>query len=261
MHGGEDTLQQVLRARRSLLLVVAHIVDPRMAVRTHTGMCQDWRCLFITHDPAFEYPGEVVALHPNTTACPHMRFDQRAAYWYVDGLALLQGRSAPWMGEIEWYALFDDNTRVFPERIMPFVIRTNASSARSVYYGDFSDQGQGFACGGGGFLISRVAFLSTRFDRCRVLCDTASVPLGLDQIMDRCMAENRVHPMREHSCGTCGNRWSVGFTTKRILDGTCLHMQLQRSHAPRRYAGLLNSHNFPLRTTGPAFVHRMDEIL
>lgn len=245
-------------APRWLLLVVAHIVDPRVAIRTHASTCLEWRCVFVTHDSALAYPGEVVVVQPNTTGCPPMRAHILSAYWHMDGLALLRRVWEARLDEVQWYALFDDNTNVFPGRILPFLSRTHAYYTHSVYYGDFSDQGRGFACGGGGFLLSQEAFRTTRFEKCRVSCVNANqrVPFGLDLVMDGCMKQNSVRPMRMYSCGTCGHQWSANFTATRIVHGTCLHMQKQQSHTPARYAALLKN-----STRGPAFVHRMYDIL
>jgi hypothetical protein len=169
---------------------------------------------------------------------------------YMFGYALLKERG---MIGTDWALLVDDDVTVQLESA-GFLGTLDPSTGLAL--GDFDNMGLGnFACGGGGFLLSRVAFYSLDFRACSLahVCERGGNLLYGDHSFAACLDTNRgVQRIGGYSCGTCGNQWSPLFTWAALASGRCQFMHNQRSHSPARYRE-------DVRRNTPLVLHRARE--
>lgn len=247
----------------NLTLVVATSNETVRRAFVFGRVCTTVRCIFITNHRLWQLPHEQIVVN-------HKCANGLSAYLmgnarYLEGYAAARSsiRTA-------WILMVDDDTRVHLAS-GDFLTRFDAS--QSHYFADFEDMGSHgtFACGGGGFLMSRSLFSRIDFRSCsnQHVCSSRSGSSSSssssshsahskriygDHSLHACIGNmSHVHYHKEFVCGTCGNHWGAAFTRTRLQTRQCLFMHNQRSHNPGQYAELVRAHP-------PLVLHRPNEL-
>lgn len=221
------------------------------SLRQHRTWCSTprTRCIFLT-DEAYEHES---GMHVLTVAvesservhCAGLDEQevayQAAQYRFLRGLSLVFRQALA-----DWVVLVDDDSFVLPASLR--LLLGGLDHRQPVYLGEFANRGTAsWACGGGGFAFSWAAMATMDLDACaqrhkalpRIGCDGALARptaelLSNDFLVLLCARKHGVAPVRNFSCGTCGNQdgHSHNFTLERLASGSCAFMQNQASFAP-----------------------------
>lgn len=169
---------------------------------------------------------------------------------YLLGFAILQKKL---MVDTDWVLLVDDDTTV---RLQSAAFVNSFNPSRNYLMADFENMGKStFACGGGGFLMSRAAFYTVNFSWCSYqhVCKYNPPLVYGDHSFHACMNAHRdIERVDKHACGTCGNRWSEQFTRTALIKASCQFMHNQRSHTPSQY-------RLEVQRNPPLVLHRSRE--
>ena len=230
-------------------LVVFTSFETRNRIEMFREACQIWPCHIITNNPIHANIS-YIREHVVTIPCN----ESGHSSYMLGNLRYMLGYRSMQADILEdWILLVDDDTRVFPHR-SDFLEPLN--SQEMILMGDFGNQGQlRFACGGGGFLFSRVAFLKIDFGKCFAAqhCTWSHRNWAVDHMLAKCLKPwTNLTLDTSFNCGTCSNVWSAHYTTERLISTKCKFMHNQRSHSPRRYREHVYKHL-------PLTVHRWHE--
>lgn len=253
----------------------------------HRTWCQHALCAFVTDDAsnssgAYDAGMRLIQLAPTMSrtaawCCANASAEQdrsffcsehrsrtlAAQYRFMPALQwakqqLLRGGSAR---GIDWVALVDDDSFVFPSSLNRLVGKYNAS--RPVHLGDFwrSDDGNPlYACGGGGSVFSRGAL--QRMDLAHSIRTLHRQCMQSDWMLGQCARQAGVRLHAEHGC-TCV-RWTAHtepLVRARLLRGSCAFLQFPNKpgHLGGPFKDLL-----PLlrnATRPPAIVHQLERLV
>ena len=229
-------------------LVIFTSFETQFRINMFREACDLWPCYILTNkhiNTNISHIRQIVIKSPcnESMYSAYMVGNMR----YLVGYAIMQ--KYMWN---DWILLVDDDTRVFPDR-EDFL--HNSNPKQMILMGDFGNQGHSrFACGGGGFLFSKSAFLNIDFNRCVITepC-ISSLNWMVDHILTKCLLNYpNLTIDASYNCGTCSNVWSPKYTNKRLLSGICKFMHNQRSHSPQQYKLQVYRHR-------PLTVHRWYE--
>ena len=231
-----------------LTLVIFSSFETRFRLDMFFEACDIWGCYIVTNkwlSTSLRYRRQFVL----SSRCNESMY---SAYMvgnmrYLVGYSVMQKHMSN-----DWILLVDDDTRVFPER-EDFLYKSDPNEM--ILMGDFGNQGKSrFACGGGGFLFSKSAFLKIDFHRCAIAesCTSSLSRMG-DHLLSKCLSNYpNLSLDASYNCGTCSNVWSPKYTNKQLMSNKCKFMHNQRSHSPQQYKQQVYRHK-------PLTVHRWYE--
>ena len=274
-----------------LYLIMGSAASAERAALQHRTWCRTARCAFVTDDHQAPYDADMRLVHLGQASHPdviaelccanatttaertffcssHRHRTLPAQYRFLPALSWAKRQVE--LGErtggsfIQWVAIVDDDSFVFPRSLRQVVSRHDASTP--LHLGDFWPAEDGtplYACGGGGAVFSRGALARLDLHACiRTMHRQCSQS---DWMMGKCAREAGVRLAPEHGC-TCVP-WAdttEGHVRTALQRGECSFLQFPNSPGSRGgpFKDLVSLLWNMTRSIGPpAIVHQLDRLV